>query len=128
LRRADWVSRLIETVAAHKQTPFSYGEFDCAIFAARCVDAITGSEWERSLGYSDIRSAARVRRNEGGLEAGVSRRLGNPVPGCGARRGDVCLLDQNTLGVSLGSQVAVLSDQKIVFYPITRARKHWRVD
>jgi hypothetical protein len=113
-------------VAAHKRTPFSYGRFDCAIFAARCVDAMTGSDWERSLGYSDIRTAARFRRQEGGLEAGVTKRLGQPLT-TQARRGDICLIDRNTLGVSLGSQIAVLSDRNIVFYPITRALKHWRV-
>jgi hypothetical protein len=128
LRRPDWAARLLETVAAHKHVPFSYGVHDCSIFAAKCADAVTGSDITSTLAYTDIKTAAAFRRKEGGIEAAVTKRLGEPIPGCGARRGDVCLIDRKTLGVSLGTSIAVLSDKKLVFYPITRARKHWRVD
>jgi hypothetical protein len=127
MRREDWVSRLWETVAAHQHTPFAFGKFDCAVFAGRCVDAITGSALTEALGYVDKRSAIRVLRAEGGLEAGVTRRLGEPVIGYAARRGDVCLIDSKTLGVCLGSTIAVLCDSGFQFYPLTRAQKHWWV-
>ncbi|MGP1665298.1 MAG: DUF6950 family protein [Rhodanobacter sp.] len=128
MRKPDWANRLRETVAANRRVPFAYGQNDCALFAARCVDAITGSDWERSLPHKDIKTAAAFRREEGGLEAAVPKRLGNPIPGCGARRGDLCLIDRKSIGVCLGSQIAVLSDNRLLFYPITRARKHWRID
>jgi hypothetical protein len=128
LRRPDWVARLRQTVADHKHVPFSYGRHDCSIFAAKCADAITGSNWLGTLDYTDLKTAAAFRRREGGLDAAVTKRLGEPLAGCGARRGDICLIDRKTLGVSLGTTIAVLSDKRLVFYPITRAQKHWRID
>jgi hypothetical protein len=127
LRRPDWVARLRQTVADHKHVPFSYGRHDCSIFAAKCADAITGSNWLGTLDYTDLKTAAAFRRREGGLDAAVTKRLGEPLTGFG-RRGDICLIDRKTLGVSLGTTIAVLSDKRLVFYPITRAQKHWRID
>jgi hypothetical protein len=62
------------------------------------------------------------------LDAAVTKRLGEPLTGCGARRGDICLIDRKTLGVSLGTTIAVPSDKRLAFQPITRAQKYWRVD
>jgi hypothetical protein len=127
MRRPNWVARLRETVAAQESAEFSYGKHDCALFAGRCVDAITGSEMTKAFGYSDRRGAVLALRREGGLEAAVTNRLGEPVAGHNARRGDVCMIDVKTLGVCLGPTIAVLDDRGFLFYPLARAQKHWRV-
>jgi hypothetical protein len=128
MRRSDWVARLWQTIATHERTPFAFGRFDCAIFAGRCVDAITGSALTEAFGYANKREAIRVLRRESGLESAVSHRLGEPITGHCARRGDVCLIDKKTLGVCIGPTIAVLANQGFEFYPLSRAQKHWRVD
>lgn len=131
MRRPDWVARLWETVQAHEGVPFEYGIHDCSLFAARCVDAMTDSAWADSLDYHDKRGAVRFLKKEGGLESAVSRRLGAPIKGRAARRGDICFIeveDGNGLGVCLGSSIAVAAEDGITFYPLARAYQHWRVE
>jgi hypothetical protein len=127
MREQDWVSRMWQTIAKLERVPFEYGKFDCAVFAGRCVDAITGSAFTEAFGVSDKRSAIAFLRREGGLEAAVTRRLGEPVPGYAARRGDVCLIDKKTLGICTGPTIAVLGNSGVEYLPLARAQKHWRV-
>lgn len=42
MRLHDWPERLSKTIAAARGTPFAYGRHDCCIFAADCVEALTG--------------------------------------------------------------------------------------
>lgn len=128
MRRADWVSRLFAVFKQYQNAEFSFGKHDCAMLSARCIDAMTGSDWSESLTYGDRRGAVRFLRAEGGLEAAVTKRLGEPVNGYNARRGDICLIDKTTLGVCIGSVIAVCSDNSIEHYPLNSALKHWRVE
>lgn len=128
MRLPDWVARLWETVHQHERQQFFVGRHDCALFAGRCVDAMTGANFCDGFGYGDKRSAIRVLRESGGLEAAVSKRLGAPIDGHASRRGDVCLIDKRTLGVCLGATVAVCADDGLTYLPIARVRKHWRIE
>lgn len=132
MRRADWVARLRETVQAWQAAPFKYGTTDCGRFAATCVDAITGRDTLLSLGYVDQRTARRFLAREGGMTAAVTRRLG-PASNLPAlpRRGDVCLVDGHdgpSLGVALGTAVAVLTEDGLEYAPVSAVQLHWRVD
>lgn len=42
MRLHDWPERLSETIAAARGTPFAYGAHDCCLFAADCIQAVTG--------------------------------------------------------------------------------------
>lgn len=135
MRRPNWVSRLWQEIRTSEHTPFVLGKHDCCLFAAHCVDAMTDSEWAASLCYSDRRGALQFLKREGGLEAAVTKRLGEPTPGHIAERGSICLVDVERdgigdgrgLGVCIGSTIAVACVDGLEFYPLARAIKHWAV-
>lgn len=130
MRYVDWVARLRETVDAYRAEPFSWGRHNCGLFSARCVDAITGSDWAKEFQFDSPAAALRFVKESGGIEAAVTARLGEPVPNRCARRGDVCLVDVEDgdgLGVCYGADVLVASDDGLESYALARVRKHWRV-
>lgn len=131
MRRQDWVGRLWRTVKNYEHTPFQYGKHDCCLFVARCIDSITYSSLARTMNYGDERGAVCFLRQEGGLINAVTRRLGTPINGINARRGDVCLVQCDSsdgLGVCMGSTIAVAAEDGLVFYPLRQSKKVWRVD
>ena len=61
MRFYDWQERLDAAMNRAKSQMFSYGEFDCALFAADCVQAITGADYAAELrGYDSKVAAYRV--------------------------------------------------------------------
>jgi hypothetical protein len=66
-RRADWPERLAEVVKVATGRPFSWGENDCALFAADCAMAMTGVDPLAHVRgeYSSELGAARVLRRLG---------------------------------------------------------------
>lgn len=134
MRRADWIDALWVEIDRASAQPFEWGRQDCCLFAARCVDAMTGSEWVRELQaeYTDKRGALRFLATEGGIEAGVVARFGEPVPWWRVGRGDLCLVDTpddvGSLGICVGPTIAcVREDRGIEYVPIDRATACWRV-
>jgi len=132
MRRADWVSRLWGEVEAAKTRPFSYGEHDCCLFVARCIDAMTDSDLAEQLArhYHDEPSAMAFFRHEGGIERAVSGFLGDVSDLARPRRGDVAMVPTERgdgVGVCVGTTIAVAGDG-VEFYPLSAALKTWRVD
>ena len=130
MRRPDWVARLWQTVREHERTPFGYGpgRHWCGLFAARCVDAVTGSSWAAEFDGLTRRQAAEILLRQGGIEGAVSLRLGPAVEGRTATRGDVCLVGPRRLGVCAGSSVWVLTHDRVEARPLSIVRKHWKVN
>ena len=133
MRRVDWLPRLREVVKFHQAEPFAYGTNDCVLFAARCVDAMTDSNWLRYVRErcSDEATSKAYIESEGSIEAGVTRRFGEPKGPLTARRGDLCLIETPWgpgLGVCLGTDVATPGVEGLVKTPLERALKAWRVD
>ena len=58
--------------------PFEYGTNDCVLLIARAVRAITGVDYAPAFQPYDVRSAARLLRNAGGLVPFISQFLGEP--------------------------------------------------
>lgn len=130
MRVQAWVANLWQTIDAHDGAEFDYRSHHCGMFAARCVDAVTGSTWAQEMPVGK-RAAVEFLRCEGGIEAAVTKRLGEPIAGHAARRGDVCAVDVEDgigLGVCVGDTIAVAAETGVTFYPLARAHKHWRVD
>ncbi len=71
-RYRDWTTQLHHTIKAASERPFSWGEFDCCLFAADCCIAICGVDpaAEYRGRYTTEIGAKRVLRNtHGSLEA-----------------------------------------------------------
>ena len=112
---------------------FVWGENDCCTFAARCVDAMTGSDWLKDLQkyYWDRRSAHAYIADEGGIEPAVTKRIGPPVAPMLARRGDVCLIETGTgfgLAVCMGDKAVIPETDGLGSVPMSDVVKAWRID
>lgn len=90
-RVRDWPERLDAVFRAHGDVPFTWGEHDCCLFAANCVQAVTGIDVAADLRgtYADAAGAARTLAGVGGPEALCDARLFERVPVAAAHVGDV---------------------------------------
>lgn len=143
MRRKDWQERLNNTIEAARAMHFEWGINDCALFTARCVDAIVeGADMEATIAkriadslvrasYKDGDDMNAVIEAEGGLRNIVTEYLGEPVPRLRARPGDAVLIDndgQHILGVVSGhSAVCLNMGEGIVVVSLDLAICAWRV-
>ena len=98
-RLPDWSVRLQAVVVQRLMRAFGWGVHDCALYAADCVQACTGTDPAADLRgrYSTERGAARLIRRavgEGGLAALAAARLGAEIAPALAIRGDVGVADR----------------------------------
>ena len=118
VRLPDWEARLAPVIAAAQAARFAWGEHDCCVFAADCVQALTGVDLLAPVRgrYRSAYTAARLVTAEGGLQAAVSRVLGaEPHEDFAhARRGDLVAIEmpeacafRHALGVVVGSSALV---------------------
>ena len=133
LRRRDWVSRLLETVESAQGRPFAWGQHDCCLFAARCIDAMTDSKWaiDLELWYWDEATALAYIESEGSIRASVSRRFGDPVPPLLARRGDIVLVDSpigEAVTVCVGPSLVGAAPSGLTVLPLSAGLCAWRID
>lgn len=136
LRRPDWQLLLAVYVERHRDTPFTWGQHDCALFALSWVqlvredlDPATAALAER-LTYTDARGA---------LDFMDGRGLGQVVQEWGeltacdaayAQRGDVVLVEisgRESLAVCTGAEACGPGASGLAFVPMTAARAAWRV-
>lgn len=110
---------------------FQWGRHDCALFAADCVQAITGIDPASELrGYTTEAGAAKCIRRAGGMEALADARLGARVPVLMAQVGDVALLEQESplFAVCVGQHwLAAGLAGGLVALPLSAALIVWRV-
>lgn len=139
-RRQDgWEKALNAEVEAALTRQFEWGHFDCCLFAADCVRAITGTDIAagyRST-YESRSGAFELVEREGGLEAMIDRVCAEH--GLEARRpelaqrGDVVILAgvdgfTVTAGVCLGTKAAVPAPERgLSFVPMVSALRVWHV-
>ena len=141
VRAEGWEARLREAVEAAREKPFEWGTNDCALFAADCVRAMTGTDLAAAFrGKYTTASGARralMRFGEGSLEATVMAVLGEPIVPTLARRGDVVLFQSfppgappdgiEALAVCLGEVAASPGPQGLTYVPMSEWLKAWRV-
>lgn len=129
-RLEDWPERLAAYVDAHRDTPFRWGQNDCATFAAGAVEAITGHPMEVPI-VESAQDYARFVADLGALREHVTDHLGEPLASPAfAQRGDVVLLlvdGRDSLGVCIGAQVAAPGPTGLLVVPLSRASTAWRV-
>lgn len=96
-RLRDWPERLAALFAASAARPFEWGSFDCCLFAADAVLAVTGHDPAADLRatYSTEAGAARVLRRHGGVAGVAAARAGREVSPALAQPGDVGLSHHN---------------------------------
>lgn len=123
-------SGLFEVIDAHRHRTFVWGRDDCCLFAARCYDALHGTQIEAALlaEYCDEDSAKRFLVSRGGLVEAVSSYIGQPSKER-AVRGDVVSVDGGegeALGICMGSKVICLGPTGLRHLPRSAILKAWK--
>lgn len=125
-RLADWQDRLASVVCADRG-PLRYGIEDCCLFAADCVQAVTGVDPAREYRGYDVRTAARLLRRHGGLIGLVSSILGEPSPPNNMMEGDIVAVpgrNKPALGVVLHNCIMCICRERV---PVSSAIVCWRI-
>ena len=112
--------------------PFAWGANDCCMFAADCVQALTGHDPAAAFRgtYSDARGAVKVLEAVGGLEHAAVM-AGDPIPPLMAGIGDVGLVqleDRELLAVCVGAVWLAPAAGGLAARPLDAASKAWRVN
>lgn len=134
MRVWNWVERLHAAIDRQSEAPFDYATLNCALFAAENVDAVLGDESKYAEAiraeFADEAGARAFMDREGGLEAAVTKRLGEPVAWWHLRRGDVALIETPegpALGTCLGDVIILLGPDGIASLKLDKVLKGWRV-
>jgi hypothetical protein len=130
----DWKEKLDAHVAAHEAVPFDWLEHNCTRFVTEWVRLATGFEMTVPVTPTAL-AAHRVIEQLGGLQAEVSRQLGQPILGTMAQCGDFVLISlarpdgeaSKACGICIGAAVAAQGPLGVVMVPITEAEAAWRV-
>lgn len=133
MRLMDWESRLAALVQARLRAPFIWGAHDCVLFAADCIEAMTGGDPVADLRgqWDDRSSAVRAIARAGGLAGAIALRGFVPAPGpLFAQRGDLVLHHRDgadALAICTGPSLAAPSDVGLLFLGLEHGVIAWRV-
>lgn len=138
-RYQDWPSRLQRYLDdAHHGVNFRYGTFDCCLFVADCIHAMTGVDPAEAYrgNYRTRRQAYDLIRERTGkasllsiVEHMASEHGFYEVSTAYAQRGDLALVGNSALGiVSLsGTCIMCLTKSNITRVDLKHATKIWRI-
>jgi len=137
VRHQNWPSILAEYFRDCEHERFMRGHYDCALFAGRAIDLMTGSDFcsEFADKYTTKKGATELIKKKGykNLEDLATKKLGVPLSNIKmAQRGD-CISFDATEGVALGivdlsgAKIAAAAKDGIQFLPMACGRKAWRV-
>lgn len=104
MRRVNWHQYLAQTLQAAMTRPFSWGEHDCCLFAADCVQAMTGTDPAAEF-RGTYRTAVGAKKAILARAVSLTALIDEVLPRVDARlvqRGDVVLFDGpqgETLGI-----------------------------
>ncbi|MBD2812191.1 hypothetical protein ID853_15165 [Xenorhabdus sp. Vera] len=110
MRHRQWTTRLPDTLRAAMSRPFLWGEHDCCLFAADCVQAVCDFDPGETVRgrYNTRLGAVRVLKSEFGTLTQALDRLFDAIPVTVAGRGDIVMFqaeEGKTLGVLWAGQV-----------------------
>ena len=131
-RSENWELRLSKTVEAHLHEPFCWGSNDCVMFAADCIEAMTGVALVHHVQctWANQSEAVRAIAKLGGIAAAVDCMGFVEVPALCAQRGDLVLhrRDGNdALAICLGDKLSGPSDSGHLFFELENGVRAWRV-
>ena len=140
LRRApDWPSRLEQYLSAARARAFAWGINDCCLFACGAIEAMTGvnpGAWFLNRYRSAFAARWALKAFAGGGLAETVEKLAAlharpEIAPLRAQRGDLCLAGSHDglsgLGICLGSRAAFMTPRGLVFVPMGRVARCWRI-
>ncbi|MDP1686889.1 hypothetical protein [Hydrogenophaga sp.] len=132
MRLLTWPTRYAELCSERITAPFEWGVNDCCLWAADCVEALTGVDYAAAWRgtYSAAAGAARLMDELGGVRAIATGALGDAVSPLLAGVGDLVLIEQGgreMLGVCNGAEALVVGPAGLEAVSMPSARAAWRV-
>ncbi|WP_428744989.1 MULTISPECIES: DUF6950 family protein [Variovorax] len=137
------MKNLDDFISVRRNAPFEYFRHDCAHIAADWVIERTGKDPladlrapDAPIGRKHLLATLRAVRAAGGFLSAATARLGPPLPGTMAQRGDVVLARSGgkvgrvsgySFGICTGSHIAAPAADRLVFLPLTAGVATWRV-
>lgn len=138
-RLPDWRSRLTVHLQTVARNPFDYGQHDCALFTASCVEAMTGVDLAaryRGL-YRSLKGGLKLLSSEGfNSPLAIVQAHFAQVPTAFAQVGDIMVLHDeagsaaygvDALGIDVGERIAVLRLGELGMAPRAAAIAAYRV-
>lgn len=132
-RVPDWRARLQAYINAAMDRGFRPGRFDCALFAAGAVEAMTGVDLARGhRGYRTLNEGRRKLRERGFEDAvALAAAVLSEKPVSLAQAGDLAVVEDRegeaALGVVQGARIYVLHPAGIGLLPLRAAFRAFRV-
>lgn len=132
MRKPDWFPSLCGVILDRRQRRFEHGSHDCGLFAAACIDAMTGTRYESTLTplYSNARGMTQMLREQGGLEGAIEAALGFSSSSR-IRTGDCVLFRQKTgaltCGIAFGPLLVAPAPRGLSFTWRRRVVRHWAI-
>lgn len=133
-RRADWIDRLSKVIAEHDAQPFAWGTSDCFNLVIDAAEAMTGEDpypKDRRAKSERAAKAALKRRGFRGVDAALAKAY-YPIPPAMARTGDIAVVLNNkrrsTCGIVAGRDIIVRDQERLARFPLSAARRAYRVD
>ena len=146
MRREDWPSILTEALAEAKDTPFSWGEFDCLYWTGKTIKRYTDrdpiAECCKELGLSPDE---RYYKSAKGMKKLIEKysfdsfydmacqMYGSPIKAVQAQRGDLVMIEvigtvqRPTLGICRGIDAMFKTLDVTVLIPLAKCTCAWRI-
>lgn len=129
---------LTPIIEAYRYVPFVWAVHDCALFAARCVDAQLGTRFEskiqRDYSYNEPVTAIRIVKGAGGWEKIIGRYLGPSVSADCLEFGDVVLghglspFERTALlGICDEEMFMAPGNDRLEWIPMANAQMGWKL-
>lgn len=140
MRVDHWPMALSEVAAQAeaRRAPFAYGTWDCCLWAAEAVQAITGVDYMAALrGYASKEEADALLSEHGGLESLVTEVLGAESQHISrAMRGDVVIGELqlvpgesgSVLGICHGHVCSIAVEGGLRYLPTAMFKNCWSVE
>jgi len=134
MKQPNWHSSLNQYLRDNLSTPFAWGTFDCCLFTAAAVEAITGTHpLPQIVGrYRTELGAARALKKygQGTIKATLNHLFGAIKPRLQVCRGDVALVETelgDAAGIVMGGHVWVVTPNGLTALPISCIKHCWEV-
>lgn len=132
MRNRDWTVRLNDVIKAAQERPFSWGEFDCCLFAADCAVAVCGIDpaaLYRGSYKTEAGAKRALKKNHGSLEAAWDAHFARVAPAF-IQRGDAAMYEApggRSMAVFWAGEFWATTDEgvtKVVCTPLAA----WRIE
>jgi hypothetical protein len=131
MRKENWDVEFNKYINTLNTKEYKYGSYDCCIFAADAVKAITGIDYmEEFRGkYNSVEEGNEALKTigKGSLYRTLRAKFGKPVRGCYGRKGDVAFYD-DCCGIVLGRSALFIGINGQVLVPLRKVQRVFLVD